>query len=89
MTDTEGTFRPERIAEIAERFGGETAKSHYFVQALTDAVDPDQACDNIVYARALNSEVSLCSPTIYGHPLIVFEDASRNVGRPCSEFRHE
>ncbi|RFU23604.1 hypothetical protein B7463_g12733, partial [Scytalidium lignicola] len=38
--DTEGTFRPERIAEIAERFG----------------VDPDQACENIVYARAQNSE---------------------------------
>ena len=23
--DTEGTFRPERIAEIAERFGGESS----------------------------------------------------------------
>jgi meiotic recombination protein DMC1 len=39
--DTEGTFRPERIMEIAERFG----------------VDPDQACENIAYARAQNSEV--------------------------------
>ncbi|KAH8808075.1 meiotic recombination protein dmc1 [Xylogone sp. PMI_703] len=39
----EGTFRPERIAEIAERFG--------------DIVDPDQACENIVYARAQNSEM--------------------------------
>ncbi|CAL3968496.1 unnamed protein product, partial [Diplocarpon coronariae] len=38
--DTEGTFRPERISEIAERFG----------------VDPDQACENIAYARAQNSE---------------------------------
>ncbi|KAI9055802.1 hypothetical protein LZ554_000742 [Drepanopeziza brunnea f. sp. 'monogermtubi'] len=37
----EGTFRPERIAEIAERFG----------------VDPDQACENIAYARAQNSEM--------------------------------
>ncbi|KAK7541063.1 DNA recombination and repair protein Rad51 [Phyllosticta citribraziliensis] len=38
--DTEGTFRPERIAQIAERFG----------------VDPDQTLDNIIYARAVNSE---------------------------------
>jgi meiotic recombination protein DMC1 len=38
--DTEGTFRPERITQIAERFG----------------VDPDQALENISYARALNSE---------------------------------
>ncbi|KAK9378415.1 Rad51-domain-containing protein [Kockiozyma suomiensis] len=38
--DTEGTFRPERLRDIAERFG----------------VDPDQVCDNISYARALNSE---------------------------------
>ncbi|PLN74491.1 Rad51-domain-containing protein [Aspergillus taichungensis] len=38
--DTEGTFRPERIAQIAERFG----------------VDPGSAQENITYARALNSE---------------------------------
>ncbi|KAK9465413.1 Rad51-domain-containing protein [Lipomyces arxii] len=38
--DTEGTFRPERLRDIADRF----------------AVDPDQVCDNITYARALNSE---------------------------------
>lgn len=38
--DTEGTFRPERIAQIAERFG----------------VDPDSALENISYARAVNSE---------------------------------
>lgn len=41
--DTEGTFRPERIAQIAERFG----------------VDPDSAQENIAYARALNSEHQL------------------------------
>ncbi|KAK8181110.1 Rad51-domain-containing protein [Phyllosticta citribraziliensis] len=40
LVDTEGTFRPERIAQIAERFG----------------VDPDQTLDNIIYARAVNSE---------------------------------
>ncbi|KAL3422593.1 DNA repair protein rad51 [Phlyctema vagabunda] len=39
--DTEGTFRPERIMEIAERFG----------------IDAEQACENIVYARAQNSEM--------------------------------
>lgn len=33
--DTEGTFRPERIKSIAERFG----------------VDPDQALENILVAR--------------------------------------
>ncbi|CAN9217756.1 unnamed protein product [Alternaria alternata] len=38
--DTEGTFRPERIVQIAERFG----------------VDPETAQDNITYARAVNSE---------------------------------
>lgn len=41
--DTEGTFRPERIAQIAERFG----------------MDPDAAQENISYARALNSEHQL------------------------------
>ncbi|TGO55169.1 hypothetical protein BOTNAR_0250g00050 [Botryotinia narcissicola] len=46
--DTEGTFRPERISEIAERFG----------------VDPDQALENIVYARAHNTEVYLVAPSI-------------------------
>jgi len=38
--DTEGTFRPERIREIAARFG----------------VDADAACENILVARAYNSE---------------------------------
>lgn len=38
--DTEGTFRPDRIRSIAERFG----------------VDPDTCLENITYARALNSE---------------------------------
>eukprot|EP00158_Paraphelidium_tribonemae_P005229 Partr_v1_DN27235_c0_g1_i1_m38732 putative Meiotic recombination protein dmc1 len=38
--DTEGTFRPERIKAIAERFG----------------LDPDEAAENVIYARAYNSE---------------------------------
>jgi meiotic recombination protein DMC1 len=41
--DTEGTFRPDRVAQIAERF----------------EVDPEAALDNILYARALNSEHQL------------------------------
>ncbi|KAJ5273898.1 Meiotic recombination protein dmc1 [Penicillium angulare] len=41
--DTEGTFRPERIAQIAERF----------------SMDPDTVQENIAYARALNSEHQL------------------------------
>ena len=41
--DTEGTFRPERISQIAERFG----------------VDPESAQENIAYARDLNSEHQL------------------------------
>lgn len=38
--DTEGTFRPERIKSIAERFG----------------LDPIECLENISYVRALNSE---------------------------------
>lgn len=38
--DTEGTFRPERLREIAPRFG----------------IDPIKALDNVIFARAYNSE---------------------------------
>lgn len=38
--DTEGTFRPSRLKDIAERFG----------------MDPDVALENVAYARAHNSE---------------------------------
>lgn len=41
--DTEGTFRPQRIKQIAERFG----------------VDPDFALDNVSYARAYSSDHQL------------------------------
>jgi meiotic recombination protein DMC1 len=41
--DTEGTFRPERIYAIAERFG----------------LDPEITISNIMYARAYNSEHQL------------------------------
>lgn len=38
--DTEGTFRPERISPIAERYG----------------LDAEQALENIVYAKAYSVE---------------------------------
>ncbi|RLF12072.1 MAG: DNA repair and recombination protein RadA [Thermoprotei archaeon] len=38
--DTEGTFRPERLIEIASRFG----------------LDPKEALNNIIYARVYNSD---------------------------------
>ena len=38
--DTEGTFRPERIAPIAERYG----------------LDAEQVLNNIAYARAYTAE---------------------------------
>ena len=38
--DTEGTFRPERLVPIAKRYG----------------LDEQQVMDNVVYARAYNSE---------------------------------
>lgn len=41
--DNEGTFRPERIPQIAECLGS----------------DPDKALENILYGRALNGEYQL------------------------------
>ena len=38
--DTEGSFRPERIKEVAERFG----------------LDPTETLENIAFARAMTSE---------------------------------
>ena len=38
--DTEGTFRPEKLKPIAERFG----------------LDPDEVVSNVLYARAYNSD---------------------------------
>ena len=38
--DTEGTFRPERLKDIARRFD----------------LDPEEALENVAYARAFNSE---------------------------------
>jgi meiotic recombination protein DMC1 len=41
--DTEGTFRPERIQKIAERFG----------------LDSDAVLDNILYARVYNHDMQM------------------------------
>lgn len=41
--DTEGTFRPERLQSIAERF----------------KIKPDEAMENVAYARAYNSDHQL------------------------------
>jgi len=38
--DTEGTFRPDRLRDIAARFG----------------LDPEEVLDNVAYARAFNTE---------------------------------
>ena len=38
--DTEGTFRPERLIAVAQRFG----------------LNPDEVLDNVAYARAYNSD---------------------------------
>lgn len=38
--DTEGTFRPERLVSIAERFG----------------LDPTEVLENVAYARAHNCD---------------------------------
>ncbi|KAI9777533.1 MAG: Meiotic recombination protein dmc1 [Geoglossum umbratile] len=59
--DTEGTFRPERIVQIAERFGGAVYLAPQIFQQkfIHKTVDPEQAQENIAYARALNSEHQL------------------------------
>ncbi|KAI9771187.1 MAG: Meiotic recombination protein dmc1 [Geoglossum simile] len=61
LTDTEGTFRPERIIQIAERFGGadDPAPQSFQQKLIHQTVDPEQAQENIAYARALNSEHQL------------------------------
>ncbi|KAG1757123.1 Rad51-domain-containing protein [Suillus lakei] len=51
--DTEGTFRPDRIRSIADRFG----------------VDGNMALENILYARAFNSEHQVV-PLLYCYTAI-------------------
>lgn len=53
--DTEGTFRPERIRAIAERFGVDPGT----LVARSTNHPLDIAIDNIMYARAFNSEHQL------------------------------
>ena len=41
--NTEGSFRPEKLKPIAERFG----------------LDPDEVVSNVLYARAYNSDYQI------------------------------
>jgi hypothetical protein len=56
-------------------------------QILTVPVDPDQACENIAYARAQNTEVSWRASASL--PLPTFSDASRTVRWPCRKLRDQ
>lgn len=51
--DTEGTFRPERVVNVANNFG----------------LNPDEVLNNIIYARAYNSD----------HQMLLAEEASHIV----------
>ena len=50
----------ERIEQIATRFGCTRCDDHNLPSSLIDAVNPEETKENILYARALNSEV--CAP---------------------------
>lgn len=69
--DTEGTFRPQRIIAIAERFG----------------VDPNAVLDNITYARAHTHEhqmtllVGVAARMIEDHYALVIVDSSTALFR--------
>lgn len=57
VPDAEGTYRPERIVQIAERFGCKplpTSRPHHSTNAFP--VDPEAALDNMLIARPFNSE---------------------------------
>ncbi|ETW87057.1 hypothetical protein HETIRDRAFT_413401 [Heterobasidion irregulare TC 32-1] len=54
--DTEGTFRPDRIRSIAERFG----------------VNGDMVLENILYARAFNSEHQVVSYEVEAGRLCIY-----------------
>lgn len=63
--DTEGTFRPDRLVAIAERYGLNGGRDHSvscaFILAsiyamLIPYVSGDDVLDNVAYARAYNSD---------------------------------
>ena len=56
VIDTEGTWRPERIEQISERFGGEFSLVIRGESCSCSAVDPATTNENILYVRAENSE---------------------------------
>lgn len=77
--DTEGTFRPERIIPIAQRFG----------------LDPDGVMDNIAYARAYNSDhqsqllVTASAMMAEAHYALLIVDSSTNLYRTDYSGRGE
>ncbi len=77
--DTEGTFRPERIVQIAERFG----------------VDATSCLDNIAYAKANNTEhqqellVAAGALLAQDHFSLILVDSATNLFRTEFEGRGE
>nr|AEW27332.1 Rad51 [Pentatrichomonas hominis] len=77
--DTEGTFRPERIVPIAERFG----------------LVPEDVMDNIAYARAYNSDhqlqllVTASAMMAEAHYALLIVDSSTNLYRSDYSGRGE
>lgn len=51
--DTEGTFRPERLLPIAERYA---SKLYIISPCYRFGINGEEALDNIAYARAYNSD---------------------------------
>ncbi|KAF7793437.1 hypothetical protein EIP86_004549 [Pleurotus ostreatoroseus] len=70
--DTEGTFRPDRIRSVAERFG----------------VNGDMALENILYARAFNSEHQASTFSAYnGLSVILIHNVKQIVDSIMALFR--
>lgn len=53
--DTEGTFRPERLLAIAERYQNQYGTFH-FLPVLRYGLNGDAVLDNVAYARAYNTD---------------------------------
>jgi len=77
--DTEGTFRPERLKDIAERFG----------------LNPDDVLDNVICARAHNSDhqdqllIQATAMMAEDHFALVIVDSATNLYRTDFSGRGE
>ncbi|KAM3425484.1 Meiotic recombination protein DMC1 [Cercospora zeina] len=84
VIDTEGTFRPERITQIAERFGADLMP-----------VDPETVNENIRYKRSANSEqqhedlLSLAEEFATGDYRLLIVDSILNLFRSDYSGRGE